>query len=190
MNKNSRKLTTSDWVVIIATIATIFIGTIIAISTTLYQQETKHMITILIRYLPYTLILGGMVTLLWRFTHIYLRNRLDSKIEDKHKYLEDEIKKTDKATENKFLESNNKFLESNKLDDIIIAKFYTLSEATEMTNKILDRKINYLNNNFINLVEGKKIENVPNFYPDNEKSLYEKLIKKINEPINEHKTTT
>ena len=148
------------------------IALIISVILTLYGGEIKQKISDMSSHWKLIIFILSIAVLLYTLIRSYIRNVTD----EKHKYLEDEIKRLNKTTEDKFSEIN-------KLDIMIVAKFITLSEATEMVNKILDRKINYLNNNFINLIEGKKIENAPNFYPDNEKALYEKLIKKINEPL-------
>jgi ATP/ADP translocase len=148
------------------------IALIISVILTLYGGEIKQKISDMSSHWKLIIFILSIAVLLYTLIRSYIRNVTD----EKHKYLEDEIKRLNKTTEDKFSEIN-------KLDTMIVAKFITLSEATEMVNKILDRKINYLNNNFINLIEGKKIENAPNFYPDNEKALYEKLIKKINEPL-------
>ena len=148
------------------------IALIISVILTLYGGEIKQKISDMSSHWKLIIFILSIAVLLYTLIRSFIRNVTD----EKHKYLEDEIKRLNKTTEDKFSEIN-------KLDTMIVAKLITLSEATEMVNKILDRKINYLNNNFINLIEGKKIENAPNFYPDNEKALYEKLIKKINEPL-------
>jgi hypothetical protein len=81
------KLTISDKVVIITSLLVVLITSVVQI----YSQEIKNMVSTLIKHIPSLLFWAGILTLLWRFTFIYLRNRLDSKVNKEIKDLEDKI---------------------------------------------------------------------------------------------------
>lgn len=77
-------LTTSDYVAIVLFI----IGVLIAY----YQQEIKDMIANLTTQWQYLLFWGSVIGLLWRFTHIFLRNRVDKKVNERLENISSEIK--------------------------------------------------------------------------------------------------
>jgi hypothetical protein len=74
------KFSITDYVTIIVAIA--------AIIAACYTTEIRIMIDNITTHWQFICFWGGIFLLLWRFTHIVLRNRIESKIEEKFKKME------------------------------------------------------------------------------------------------------